>query len=121
MGETPEGDIMPVAYVKRALVQGGMDHEGARQAPKGFNGSWDIRYDSKTGAPMRLFTIEERSIDDAGKTKVTGYFNCVAKGDLMAQIDALQWSEVEIVAELRHNRDTKYLQFEVVKVSKVEA
>jgi hypothetical protein len=39
----------------------------------------------------------------------------------MEQIDALQWSVVEIVAELRHNRDTKYLQFEVVKVSAVEA
>ncbi len=112
---------MPVAYVKRALVQGDMEHEGAKAAPKGFNGSWDIRYDSKTGAPMRLFTIEERSIDETGKTKVTGYFNCVAKGELMEQIDALQWSVVEIVAELRHNRDTKYLQFEVVKVSAVEA
>jgi hypothetical protein len=112
---------MPVAYVKRALVQGDMEHEGAKAAPKGFNGSWSNLFDRKTGAAERVFTIEERTTDDSGKTKVTGYFNCVAKGDLIAQIEALQWTEVSLVAELKFNRDTKYLQLEVVKVSAVEA
>jgi hypothetical protein len=111
---------MAVAYLIRALVQGDMSHDGARQAPKGFNGSWDIRYDSKTGAPMRLFTVEERAVDAEGKTKVTGYYNCVAKGELKEAIEAAQWTEVELVADLRFNRDTKYLQLEVVKVSPVK-
>jgi hypothetical protein len=111
-----EGDIMPVAYVKRALVQGSMEHEGAKAAPKGFNGSWSQLFDRKTGQPERVFTIEERTTDEAGKTKVTGYFNCVAKGDIIAQVEALQWTEVSLVAELKFNRDTKYLQLEVVKV-----
>ncbi len=108
---------MPVAYVKRALVQGDMAHEGAKAAPKGFNGSWSYLFDRKTGAPERVFTIEERTTDEAGKTKVTGYFNCVAKsGDIIEQLEALQWTEVSLVAELKFNRDTKYLQLEVVKV-----
>jgi hypothetical protein len=93
---------MPTAFVKRALVQGDMAHEGAKLAPKGF-------------------TIEERSTDESGKTKVTGYFNCVAKGEVMEAIEAAQWSEVSLVTELRFNRDTKYLQLEVVKVIPVEA
>jgi hypothetical protein len=112
---------MPTAFVKRALVQGDMDHEGAKHAPKGFNGSWDVRYNSKTGKPMRLFTIEERSSDETGKTKVTGYFNCVAAEEVMEAIEAVQWTEVSLVTELRFNRDTKYLQLEVVKVIPVEA
>jgi hypothetical protein len=107
---------MPVAYVKRALVQGDMAHEGAKAAPKGFNGSWSQLFDRKTGAAERVFTIEERTTDDAGKVKVTGYFNCVAKGEMIPVIEAAQWQEVSLVAELKFNRDTKYLQLEIVKV-----
>jgi len=112
---------MPTAFVKRALVQGDMAHEGSKLAPKGFNGSWNTLFDRKTGSPERVFTIEERSTDESGKTKVTGYFNCVAKGELMEAIEAAQWTEVSLVTELRFNRDTKYLQLEVVKVIPVEA
>ena len=112
---------MPTAFVKRALIQGAMDHEGAKQAPKGFNGSWNTLFDRKTGSPERVFTIEERSTDEAGKLKVTGYFNCVAKGEIMEAIEAAQWSEVSLITELKFNRDTKYLQLEVVKVLPVEA
>lgn len=108
---------MPVAYVKRALLQGSMEHEGAKAAPKGFNGSWSQLFDRKTGQPERVFTIEERATDETGKVKVTGYFNCVAKDPaIIAQIESLQWTEVSLVAELKFNRDTKYLQLEVVKV-----
>ncbi len=110
-----------MAYVKRALVQGDMAHEGAKAAPKGFNGSWSYLFDRKTGAPERVFTIEERTTDEAGKTKVTGYFNCVAKGEIMEAIEAAQWTEVSLVTELKFNRDTKYLQLEVVQVIPVEA
>lgn len=112
---------MPVAFVKRALIQGAMDHEGAKQAPKGFNGSWNTLFDRKTGKPERVFTIEERSTDESGKTKVTGYFNCVAKGELMEAIEKVQWTEVSLVANLNQNRDTKYLLFEITQVLPVEA
>jgi len=111
-----KGVGMAVAYLLRALVQGDMSHDGARLAPKGFNGSWDLRYDRKTGAAERIFTVEERSVDADGKTKVTGYYNCVARGELKEAIEALQWTEVELVADLKFNRDTKYLQLEVVTI-----
>ena len=111
---------MAVAYLIRALVQGDMSHDGARLAPRGFNGSWDLRYDRKTGEPERIFTVEERAVDAEGKTKVTGYYNCVARGELKAVIEAAQWTEVELVADIKFNRDTKYLQLEVVKVSPVK-
>ena len=39
----------------------------------------------------------------------------------MEAIEAAQWTEVSLVTELRFNRDTKYLQLEVVKVIPVEA
>lgn len=111
---------MAVAYLIRALVQGDMSHDGARLAPKGFNGSWDLRYDRITGEPERVFTVEERAVDAEGKTKVTGYYNCVARGELKAVIEAAQWTEVELVADIKFNRDTKYLQLVVVKVSPVK-
>ena len=48
---------------------------------------------------------------------------CARRGDkapvnlwIIEQIDAAQWSEVSLVAELKFNRDTKYLQLEIVKV-----
>lgn len=108
---------MPTAYFKLALIQGDMQHEAARTlAPRGFNGSWLVQYDRKTGAPERTFTVEERSIVD-GKVKVNGYFNCVAKDPaVMAAIEQLQWSTAELVGELTWNRDTKYLQFVVTEV-----
>jgi hypothetical protein len=115
------GKEKQMPFVKRALIQGAMDHEGAKQAPKGFNGSWDIRYNSKTGDKLRIFTIEERTSDEAGKLKVTGYYNCVASGEIMEAIEAAQWSEVSLITEIKFNRDTKYLQLEVVKVLPVEA
>jgi hypothetical protein len=113
-------EIMPVAYFTRALIQGAMTHAGAKDAPRGFNGSWQTKYDRNTGHPEQWFTIEERVLDDAtGKLKVTGYHNFVAKGDLIDQIAAFQWAEVELVAEYHQNRETKYTWFELVEVRPV--
>jgi len=113
---------MPIAFVNKALVQGDMNHAGARQAPKGFNGSWNQLYDRKTGQPERVFTIEERTTDESGKTKVTGYFNCVAKTPAIIEaIEAAQWTEVSLVGELVYNRDTKYLQIVVNEVVPAES
>jgi ketosteroid isomerase-like protein len=110
---------MAVTLVQRALIQGDPTHANAKMR-EGFRGSWNRMFDRKTGSPEQLFTIEERSVDASGAVKVLGYYNCVAKGDQIAAVEAAQWSEVELLTTLRWNRDTKYLQLEVVEVKPIQ-
>jgi len=114
---------MPTAYFKTALIQGDMNHEAARAlAPKGFNGSWTTVYNRKTGAPEQAFTIEERSIDETGKVKVTGYFNAIATDPAVIEaLSGMQWTVAELVGELIYNRDTKYMQFLITEVRPASA
>lgn len=106
---------MAVTLVERALIQGDPKHAQA-QMRKGFNGSWAIQYDRKTGEPEQLFTIEERGEGADGTTRVLGYYNCVARGEMIKAVEAAQWSEVELLTSLKFNRDTKYLQLEITEI-----
>ena len=115
---------MAVALVQRALIQGDPKHAQAKMR-EGFKGSWAKETERKLDAAgnpvfVQRFTIEERGHTEDGSVRVLGYYNCVAKGDVIAQIEAAQWTEVELLGKINWNRDTKYLNFEVMEVKPVQ-
>jgi len=107
------------ARIARGLVQGLHSHPKAEgNVRKGSYEGFKTLYNRETGEPELLFQIEDRR--DNGT--VANYITAVVRGELIAKVQDLQWTECAIYApESRFNRQNGSLTIyptEVVALTK---
>jgi len=107
------------ARIARGLVQGLHSHPKASgNVRKGSYEGFKTLYNRLSGEPELVFQIEDRKADGT----VDNYITAVVRGDLIAKVQELQWTECAVYApESKFNRQNGNLTIFPTEIVPVQA